>query len=240
MPCEDEASAFYLPQDQQQTYHFLTKVAYESVAVDQTYASYQRLLAISKSAACASQVRQLLFSIYDKAGIKTYEDLIDQVGGARSRRKRDDILSQVNHLKREQTNKSFMERSTADGVMLTLALHKLSNLQSIRVFPVRTREDERTIREALSSSALSTTHVFVMILTSLALSVAKPQNVRVYSLSYGFDQQAVAIQALSMPREMLQCVSALRELDIRIATNDAAYKSQCHQQCCSVIGMADS
>ena len=155
-----------------------------------------------------------------------YEKLQNQIRtedlNSRDRRQ---IMGRIRSAHREQTDKAFMESSTADGIMLTMALQKMPNLQTILISPTENEESRWSIRRAQSSTAPTTTHVFAMVLSSLALSGAKPHTLNLTWVSYGYGFQGVSIQALSMPRKMFQGVSELRELHLTLETNDTTYKS---------------
>jgi hypothetical protein len=160
-------------------------------------------------------------------GNEEYEKLQDQIETEDlSSKDRRQIMERIRLAQREQTNKAFMESSTADGIMLTLAMQKMPNLQTIVISPKQNKEVTWSIRHVQSSTAPTTTHVFAMVLSSLALSGARPHTLRLAWIAYGCGAKGVSLQALSMPRSMFKGVSELRELQLALETNDTAYKSQ--------------
>ena len=88
------------------------------------------------------------------------------------------------------------------------------------------REDRRAIREVQTGEVASTTRMFSMAVSSLAHAHVKPREL-ITEYIPGYDcEQGVSLQALSMPREVLECVSELRHLELRLETKDNLYISQ--------------
>ena len=167
-------------------------------------------------------------STFDKVmDNEEYESLQDQLatGSLRGRERRElwDRICLAHH---EQTDKSFIERSSADGIMLTLALRKMTNLRKILVASIDNRQGRRVIRQASSLTAPTTTHMFSMVLSSLAFSGVKLHTLRFPDLThYGSSHQGVAIQALAVPDDIFRGVSELRDLQLALETNDNSFKS---------------
>lgn len=150
------------------------------------------------------------------------------------------VVAQMQGAHREKTCKGLMEQSAADGIMLTMAMQKLPNLKSITIDAISNWEEWLTIREARSSSIPTTTHRFSMILASLTLSGARPHSLAISpSITTGFTDQAVALQALWMPDEMLSGVSKLRQLRIVIDTKDNSLQ-ECVTSIRTTFSLSDS
>jgi hypothetical protein len=136
------------------------------------------------------------------------------------------VLERIPAAQQEQADMAFMQSSTASGIMLTGAMRKLTNLQAIIICPISTNPLRRSIREAESSSRPTTTHVFSMVLSSLALSGARVHTLQSEYSTYGSNFQGVSLQALSMPPKMFRGIHRLRKLELALETNDTAYQSQ--------------
>ena len=183
---------------------------------------------IAEHSTCAGKIETLLLSTWDKImDNEEYKSLQEQLAtGSLRGRERREIRDRICLAHQEQSDKSFIERSSADGIMLTLALRKMTNLRKIHIGSVGNRQRDRLIRQASSLTAPTTTHVFSMVLSSLAFS-----GLRLHALTfpdinrYCSSHQGVAIQALAVPDDIFRGVSELRDLQIALETNDNSFKS---------------
>ena len=196
--------------------------------MDQSYGGFQRLNEIAEHATCAGKIETLHLSTWDKVmDNEEYKSLQEQLAtGSLRGRERREIRHRIRLAHHEQTDKSFIERSTADGIMLTLALRKMTNLRKILIASINNTEGRRVIRQASSLTAPTTTHVFSMVLSSLAFSGVKLHALKFPSIThYGSSYQGVAIQALAVPDDIFRGVSELRDLQLALETNDNSFKS---------------
>jgi hypothetical protein len=209
------------------TFDFFSRVAFRTVRVQQTYNSLKKINKIAQHVHFASRIERLFLSLYEgKMSNEKYNKIQTQLSDESiSGSKRRELTALVRHAHREQTDAAFMETSTADGIMLTMAMQKMPNLRTIMIISGDDREDEWPIRRAQSSTTPTTTHLFSTILSSLAFSEVKPHQLLVPHFGYGYQNQGVSLQALFMPRELLSCVSELRCLEITLETDDTSYKS---------------
>jgi hypothetical protein len=210
------------------TFEFFAGLSFKFICVDQSYGGFQRLNEIAEHATCAGKIETLHMSTFDKVmDNEEYESLQDQLatGSLRGRERRElwDRICLAHH---EQTDKSFIERSSADGIMLTLALRKMTNLRKIHIGSVGNRQRDRLIRQASSLTAPTTTHVFSMVLSSLAFSGVKLHTLKFPGIThYDSSYQGVAVQALAVPDDIFRGVSELRDLQLALETNDNSFKS---------------
>jgi hypothetical protein len=195
--------------------------------VDQSYGGFQKLNEIAEHATCAGKIETLYLSTWDKVmDNEEYQSLQEQLAtGSLRGRERREIRDRICLAHHEQTNKSFIERSAADGIMLTLALRKMTNLRKILIASI-SNTHRRVIRQTSSLTAPTTTHVFSMVLSSLAFSGVKLHTLRFSNIPrYCSSYRGVAIQALVIPDDIFRGVSELRDLQLALETNDNSFKS---------------
>ncbi|KAK6397211.1 hypothetical protein LTR65_007711 [Meristemomyces frigidus] len=82
-----------------------------------------------------------------------------------------------------------------------------------------------SIRRHQTGTGESTTRTFSIIIAGLAHAGLRPQEFSVVSLGRCEHDEGVSIHALSIPREVLNCVSELRKLDLYLETNDDLFKN---------------
>jgi hypothetical protein len=209
------------------TFEFFARLSFKFMSVDQSYGGFQRLNEIAEHATCAGKIETLHLSTWDKVmDNEEYTSLQEQLAtGSLRGRERREIRHRIRLAHHEQTDKSYIERSTADGIMLTLALRKMTNLRKILIASIDNRQERRVIRQASSLTAPTTTHMFSMVLSSLAFSGVKLHTLKFPSIFYGSSYQGVAIQALAVPDDIFRGVSELRDLQLALETNDNSFKS---------------
>ena len=210
------------------TFEFFARLSFKFISVDQSYGGFQKLNEIAEHATCAGKIETLYLSTWDRVmDNEEYQSLQEQLAtGSLRGRERREIRDRICLAHHEQTSKSFIERSTADGIMLTLALRKMTNLRKILIASIDNRQGRRMIRQASSLTAPTTTHMFSMVLSSLAFSGVKLHTLRFPSITlYDSIYQGVTIQALAVPDDIFRGVSELRDLQLALETNDNSFKS---------------
>jgi hypothetical protein len=212
------------------TFEFFARLSFKSISVHQSYGGFQKLNEIAEHARCAGKIETLYLSTWDRAmDDEEYQSSQEQLAtGSLRRRERREIRDRICLAHHEQTSKSFIERSTADGIMLTLALRKMTNLRKILIASIN-NTNRRVIGQTSSLTAPTTTHVFSMVILSLEFSGVKLHALRFPDI-FGYcsshpSYQGVAIQALAVPDDIFRGVSELRDLQLALETNDDSFKS---------------
>jgi hypothetical protein len=209
------------------TFEFFAGLSFKFKSVDQSYGGFRKLNEIAEHATCAGKIETLHLSTWDKVmDNEEYQSLQEQLAtGSLRGRERREIRDRISLAHHEQTGKSCIERSTADGIMLTLALRKMTNLRKILIGSINNTQRHRLIRQASSMTAPTTTHVFSMVLSSLTFSGVKLHALRLPDItSYGSSHQGVTIQALAVPDDIFRGVSELRDLQLALETNDNSFR----------------
>ena len=216
------------------TYNFYARAAFQRLWIHLDYRGLQKLTEISQWTPFASKVELLHLSNYDRA-IEYYEQYQTAQTEANSetlpRRQHRDAEAQLFRANREQDDKAFVERSATDGILLTLALLKIPHVRKVVFDCVDLREDRLSIRHRQTGHGASTTHTFSVILSSMAHARLKPHELRAVYFGCYNDVQGVSLQALSMPRDVLECISDLRHLELRLETKDDLFKSRSDTAC---------
>lgn len=125
-----------------------------------------------------------------------------------------------------QMDRSFVERSATDGIMLALAFQRFTNLKELLMPCVNLQHEAKYIRRKHHGEGPSTDHTFSMLLSSAAHANLRPKTIDVVHYSPSATIEAVSLSTLSMPNEILCCLSELRELQLRLQTRSSAYPSE--------------
>jgi hypothetical protein len=205
----------------EKTFSFFNREAFRTVHVSSSYEDFQRLSEISQHPPGASKIERLSFSSVNSEmiGHEEYRQMQAQLlNPSLNHRQQREIAKRIHDADLQQTDKAFMDNSAAGGIMLTMAMKNMPNLQNI--FIHSHTNGEWPGQQGMPSSELTTSRTFSMILSSLAFSGVKPRSLQVASSGYGRAAQGVSIQALCVPSDFLPCLSELRNLQLHLETND--------------------
>ena len=208
------------------TYDFFGRAAFGSLGVQLSYRGLSRLAAISQCPRLAEKVQRICLFEHDRImENEEYEEAQKAAtSNTLSRKQRRAVEAKLWLANAEQSDKAFVERSATDGIMLTLAFLKLPNLSQVLIRCVDQRRDRLSIRQIQTGEGPSTTRIFSMTVSSLAHAQIKPRELLMrYFGSFKHDQ-GVSLQALSMPRQVLECLSELRRLDLWLETRGNSFK----------------
>ena len=190
--------------------------AFEILTVPDILHCYRRLQEISKIEAFATRVRIIHFRQSRYTTVRDYRKacrpLEPTALGTAQRRQMLDELFQADC---EQNHSAFYENSPMMSLVLVDALSRLSNLQYLNLGSGGTDQYYSTI---VRSQGNHTTKWFQTLLTCLHFAGVKPDRFEIHMGSRGFESEGIAMHALAVPSNVLQCFDSLRSLDLRIET----------------------
>jgi hypothetical protein len=192
------------------------------------YRGLRRITDISQHLVFGPKV-QRIFVFHSDGGLdaKDYDEAQETVNSADvSSKQRREAGQQIRCAHFEQADRSFIEHSATDGIMLVLAFQKLPNLKHVSMSCVNTNEYRISIRREYNHEGPTTSHAFSVILSSAAHANVKLQSLRT-SYFRGCDHdKGVSVSALSMPKKALACLVDLQRLELRLETEGRSYKSE--------------
>lgn len=208
-------------------YDYYGRKAFSSLNLHITFPRLQRMMGISQSP-FAPRVERLYIFEYDQVceSKKDYDQALATITSLESTRKsRKQAERLIWRADREQDDKAFVERSGALGISLTLSFAMMSNLRKIVIGS--TESNRVSLRRVTTGVGESTTHILSHVIASLAHAGLKPYEIDVGGF-FGFDtEDAVSLQALSVPPSVLGCLSELRRLHLELETKDNQWYSKC-------------
>ncbi|KAK4953984.1 hypothetical protein LTR10_008588 [Elasticomyces elasticus] len=213
----------------QKTDDYFCKVAFQHLTVGLTYASLQRLRAISQCSKLATRVQSVTISTRGKAcdSYDMYElyreDTLPARAGILSQEERTEAVSMVVHTHFEQEDKAFVECSALDGILFTLAFREMPNLFKL-VFPSSLVGHDASVRRVKTGKGESTTHVWLMVLASLAYAGSKPKQFE-FATGGCSSCEGIDVQALSIPPDIAECIHGLTHLNLWLQTSGGHYKN---------------
>ncbi|KAK3700776.1 hypothetical protein LTR37_015748 [Vermiconidia calcicola] len=146
------------------TYDFFGKVAFGSLMIHLSYRGLSRLEALSQCPSLAAKVERIVLSTYDQTvDQEEYKAAQERAtSDSYSRHQRREAEGKLWRANAEQNDKAFVERSATDGIKLTRAFMKLSNIREILISCVDQREDRLSVRQIQSGKGPTTTRIFAM------------------------------------------------------------------------------
>lgn len=210
--------------------------AFGTLGIKATYRNLQRVNEIAHSP-FAVKVERILLSGYEEKleEGKECDQIVQAVQSGRNSRRARKVermlqltpQEQAQSLKlthQEQDERAFIERSGTLGITLTLALLKMPN---IRTFEIQcTRIDSKSVRRAKTGVGESTTALFSVVVAGLAHTDLKPHALKFLRYPDFDNHEGVSLQALAMPPNVLNSLSELRHLELRLETKGNVWKSK--------------
>ena len=201
------------------THDYFGRTAFRVLGVSTSYRGLQQMSEISESA-FARKVEHILFSQHEDThdDYMTAQDTATSLGSSRrAYRAAEKLLVRV---RREQDEKAFIERSGTLGIRLTLALLKMPNIHGVYLYCVD--DDKKSVRKEEIGHGESTTQMFSTIVSSLGHAAVKPRRLKVLDAYERYEP--ISLQALCMPRTILNCLSELQHLKLTLETKDNHYR----------------
>lgn len=122
-------------------------------------------------------------------------------------------------------------RSGTSSILLSMALNRLPNLRPVLIdCNDQSYEDMTNIRQGLSQATMDvTSRAFCALSGCLPFSKTKLLKLRFLSPRYLTDYPGVSLQALDLPRGVMNCFSELQQLDLIVWPQyDVFYQSKKH------------
>ena len=210
------------------TYDFFGKIAFRYLSVTLNSRRLGTLTAMSQCPHFAVNTERIVITTHDQVlGDGEYDDVQKQLrNGNLSPRGRRRAEEQLREAYAEQDDKSFVERSGTDGVMLRIVFSRLPNLREVIVSSVDQRSDRIPLRRKLGSHEPSTTRAFAVTVASLAHAQVRPHLLRLSHAGTFSEYEAISIGGLSMPSSVLDCLSDLRSLILWLQTKGPGFRSK--------------
>ena len=208
-------------------YSLFASHTFTTIGVGNSYQSFQRLLDISRTPGLATYVTRLGFFQSEDVDDLKYNELRKAVeSGELSEQEREQKVARLRDINREQSQNAHFESSTTDGIILAEALKGLPNVQEIVIRETRTVGVGFVVRKGQGSPLPNTTHTFSMVLACLSFAGIQPLAFKTTVAGINPDFDAVDIQALCAPKQVLSTFSKLQLLNIRLQTKSEGYKSE--------------
>ena len=213
---------------QSKTADFFGKVAFGYIHLQLGYRGLRRITDISQHLVFGPKVQRIYLSHSDRGlHAKPYEEAQEIAHSDNvSSKQRREARQGIKRAHFEQADRSFIEHSATDGIMLVLAFQKLPNLKDIMVACVDTSEYRISIRRKQNHGGPTTSHVFSVLLSSVAHANVKLQSLGTDYFCGDDDEEGVLVTALSMPNQVLSCLVDLQGLELRLETDGSYYKSE--------------
>lgn len=209
----------------QKTHDFFSKLAFDHLTIHLTLADLCWINDISQHPSFAAKVRTVEIAVHDRClnaeELRKAQELLASTEGSSSRHRC--TRRKVEHVHFESSEKFYVERSAADGIMLVTAFQRLSNLREV-VLPC-VKLFDMPIRKEKDGQGPSTGRIFSMLLTSLSHANRKLESFRMKHGRQSYEE-AIPVSILVMPAKVLSCLSQLRRLDLWLEADDYSYKSK--------------
>ncbi|KAK3658748.1 hypothetical protein LTR56_001619 [Elasticomyces elasticus] len=206
------------------TYEFFAKQAFRNMSVHIDYPGLQRFGKVSCNPTFANKVERVSIWHRDREceDHETYETLRETAEDESAEEdERNEAEAHIELAMAEQEQRSFVERSATDGIMLTLAFQRMPNIRRIYIRNVRLRpKRQQSIRRFETGTGESATHIWSTVTSSLAHAGLKAREIITDWYGHSESEEGVSLHALAMPVNLLCSFSELRHLDIRLETTD--------------------
>ncbi|KAE9961593.1 hypothetical protein BLS_001710 [Venturia inaequalis] len=196
-------------------------MAFKTVGIDCSHSSLARLNEISQHGPAASQIEIMLIGPERPRDEVEYKAIQDQLSDSSlSKRQRKEAARRLEDADLKEVDRAFMETSAAAGIMLSKALEKMPKLR--RMFMLGQRRMDAPNEDILPPSQRTTSRLFSMILSSLALSRVQLEKLEVQHFGCDYPDQGISLRALCVPPEYRYCLSKLSKLELAIETNESS------------------
>ncbi|KAK4890509.1 hypothetical protein LTR27_010790 [Elasticomyces elasticus] len=127
----------------------------------------------------------------------------------------------------EQEDKTFIERTASDGILLTFAFLYLPNLRKVDIPTMDNAYFGRmSVRRYLTNNGESVTRLFSTVVASMAYTQRKPKELLTSFYGCPTREEGVAVQALYLTPEIRTCVAGLQRLELHLEATDEHFKNR--------------